>query len=86
MKSIILPFMFLCLVSCGSTPAKVIVKDNYIVRKIPDQLLVIPDQVPPLDLTNATQKSLSAWLIRSEERTMDLETKLKEIKKIQDTH
>jgi hypothetical protein len=75
------------LYSCNSTmPVKsqVIVKDHYIVKAIPNDVFVIPMRVDPLDLNRATQKDLAIWIIKNEERSDELEMKLRDAKKIQD--
>jgi len=78
--------LLLAVSGCATTtkPAPIVVKDHYIVRAIPDEYFVIPAQVSPIDLNTATQKTVAVWLLRSEERTRDLETKLRTAKQIQD--
>jgi hypothetical protein len=90
MKSLLLSLILsLSLIGCstapliGSTPS-IIVQYKYVSAPIPEEFLVIPAPVQALDLTNATQKSVADWLVRSEYRTKDLEDKLKLLKKNQD--
>lgn len=80
--------LVLSLVGCKTAPEKVVpsvlVQYKYVAAPIPEELLVIPSNVEPIDLTTATQKDVADWLARSEGRKRDLETKLRLIKKNQD--
>lgn len=76
------------LAGCATAPGKVepsvVVQYKYVAAPIPEESLVIPANVEPLNLDTATQKDVADWLARSEGRTKDLETKLRLIKQNQD--
>lgn len=76
------------LAGCATVPGKVepsvVVQYKYVAAPIPEESLVIPAKIEPLNLETATQKDVADWLARSEGRTKDLETKLRLIKKNQD--
>jgi hypothetical protein len=90
MKKILLALaMAATLVGCGTTPPakiepSVVVQYKYVAAPIPEEFLVIPDKVQPIDLSVSTQKDVSDWLARSEGRTNDLEAKLRKVKDLQE--
>lgn len=61
-------------------PPSVVVKHKYIFVTVGEEFLEIPPKVPNLDLTTATDKDAANWILDKEERTKNLETKLKSIK------
>jgi hypothetical protein len=83
----LLVFTF-ALVGCATAPGKVepsvVVQYKLVTAPIPEESLVIPANVEPINLATATQKDVADWLARSEGRTKDLETKLRLIKANQD--
>jgi len=74
-----------CAVAPIDQPVKpsIIIQDHYVVSPIPAQDLVVPAQVPDIDLGTATQKTVSDWLAESEGRSLAMETQLKNIAQIQ---
>lgn len=66
-------------------PPTVAIKYKYIFVTVADEFLEIPAKVPNLDTTKATDKEAAQWILDKEERTRNLETKLKTIKSNQDT-
>jgi hypothetical protein len=89
MKNILFAIMLaLSVVGCKTMPEKVepsvVVQYKYVAAPIPEESLVIPAAVDPIDLDTASQKDVADWLARSEGRTKDLETKLRLIKANQD--
>lgn len=87
-KYLAIIMMLTALVGCTTAPAKVepsvVVQYKYVAAPIPDDVLVIPASVDPIDLSMATQKDVADWLARSEGRTKDIETKLRTVKSIQE--
>jgi PBP1b-binding outer membrane lipoprotein LpoB len=67
---------------CNVKPS-VVVQDHYVVSPIPAADLVIPPQVPDIDMTTATQKDVASWIVDTEGRSNDMEIKLRNIGKIQ---
>lgn len=57
-------------------------KTEYIT--IPEDHLVIPDDIPMVDLKTATQKTIAKWIADKEERSIEMEKKLRKIKELQD--
>ena len=81
--------LLLTLLGCASQPVippepKVIVKIERIVAPIPNALLDIPDPVPNLELEvlKTDDKAVAKWLLDSEERTLNLEGKLRQIREL----
>lgn len=77
------------LVACGTIRTKgevkpsVVVEYKYVSAPIPEEFLDIPANIQPINLEKATQKEVADWLARSEGRALDIENKLKAIKKTQ---
>lgn len=89
MKNILAVIIFaLSLAGCQTAPTKVepsvVVHYKYVSAPIPEDALVIPDKVQAIDLDTATQKDVADWLARSEDRTNNIELKLRSIKDTQD--
>jgi uncharacterized lipoprotein NlpE involved in copper resistance len=85
MKKIILAMaLIMSLVGCATTSNEikpsVVVEYKYVTSPIPDESLAMPDKVDPIDIKTATQRDVADWLARSEQRTKDLENKLKVIR------
>ncbi len=86
MKLIYCLLLIICLVGCASNEVKhdIVTQNHYTTRIIPDEYFVIPSQVPNIDLATSTQKDVSKWIAESEQRSAELELKIKAIKKVQD--
>lgn len=83
MKTIVACIMSLFLYGCACQPEKIVIETKYVVTEIPDDHLDIPSQVLPIDLKQVSQKGVSDWLLRNEERTVVLENNLKAIRQLQ---
>ena len=85
-KLLLLIVPTLMLLGCQTTPVQperpVIVKTERIVFHIPSQLLEIPDPIPPLTLEQIKNddRAVGIWLLDSETRSVQLESKLREIR------
>jgi uncharacterized protein YcfL len=88
MKTLLSIFSCLILVGCGSTPKAPeptqVIKFKYVMYSIPNELLSIPSQVTRLDPLKATDKDVSLWILDSEKRSIEMEKKLKTIKRLQE--
>lgn len=87
MKKIFLISLFLIFLSgCASTTfrdAPLGIKYKYVVTKIPEDFLKIPDPIYKIDTQNATDKDAAQWLIKSEKRCEEIEKRLSFIKQYQ---
>lgn len=88
-KLLLIIAMCLGLAGCATAPQaevkpSVVVQYKYVAAPIPDDALVIPANVERINLETASQKEVADWLARSEGRSLDIENKLKSIKKEQD--
>jgi len=88
-KFLLIITMAFVLVGCGTTPPakiepSVVVQYKYVAAPIPEDALVIPEKVQPIDLSVASQKDVADWLARSEGRTNIIEANLRKVKAIQD--
>lgn len=74
----ILPFL---LIGCNTNPAKpepsVVVQYKYVVRQAPDDMYKVPPPVTSIDTSKATQRDVATWVVKSEERTNQLENMMK---------
>ena len=89
MKKLLLFLMLgISLSACDLMPVKpdqpVAVKYKYIVNTIPAEMLTVPANIPDLDLSVATDKDAAKWMIDSEQRSQEIEKKLKAVKTYQD--
>lgn len=67
----------------GEKPCDPIVKHELTYKKIPAELLSVPESIqPPVDA--ASQKDVAAWIVENEKRTRGLEGQLKKIKEYND--
>jgi hypothetical protein len=84
MKKLFLISIMAILAGCATAPEPVqptaVIKYKYIVTTVPASMLTVPDAVPPIDLSTATDKDAGNWILDSEARTEVLEEKLKAIK------
>lgn len=77
--------MILLLQGCGTFSSHgTMTKVDYKYNRIPDELLIVPDKVAPLDITKATQKDVSVYLIKHYKREQVLEDQIILIKEYQD--
>lgn len=78
MKSLITVLMALTLSGCALTDGfvrkEVVVETQYIVRKATDQQKALPPQPAPINVTTADQSALAEWIVRTEQRMLDLES------------
>lgn len=88
MKALIVVSAIL-LAGCGATApiipeTKTLVKIERIVTPIPRELLEIPDPVPNLapEVLKSDDKAVAKWLLDSEERTLTLELKIRQIREL----
>lgn len=73
------------LVGCASNPPNepnTVIKFKYIVNVIPDDMLAVPPIVEALP-ADATDQVIGNWLLDGEKRALEIESKLKAIKKLQ---
>lgn len=86
MKYLILSLVIF-LSACATTPEivkpeQVVIKEvSYVIRIPPEVLLIMPEQVPKIDVDTAKQSTIANWIIDTNERTKMLENKLIEIGK-----
>ena len=83
MKLLILVSSLLILHGCASSTGghvvETVTKVERVVLVPPDELLVIPPQVMSIDVEHATQRDVAEWLIKSEQRALQLEHQIKAI-------
>lgn len=80
MKFIFLIPLF-ALTACSTQQVNEPIISHQVINKtIPSELLEIPTAPPAPDLTNATQKDVSLWLLESEKRVKQLENQIRKIK------
>lgn len=74
--------LLIALAGCGTSNQ--LVRIERVVTPIPQELLVIPDPVPPLspDAVRTDDKAVARWLLDSEARTLELEAKLRAIREL----
>lgn len=86
MKKLCIALLVLALTGCCTAPTipPIIVKDRFITRVLPSEHLEIPAYGPTIDVKTATQKDVAAWVVQTELRMSNMETKLKKIKQIQE--
>jgi len=65
----------------NTRPSDVVVKYEYVVRKAPDELYIVPPFVTKLDITTATQKDVAQWVTDNEARMQEIEAKLEQVRK-----
>lgn len=81
MKYLILSLV-LFLSACATTPEivkpeQVVIKEtSYVIRIPPETLLIMPEQVPKIDVDTAKQSTIANWIIDTNERTKALENRL----------
>lgn len=63
----------------GFIRKEVVVKTEYVVRKATDQQKVLPPQPEKIDVFVADQSALAEWIVRSEQRMLDLEAIIKRL-------
>ncbi len=68
-----------CFPSKPNNGENVVISHQYTSKKIPSELLEIPEVVP-LPNINGTQKDISLWIIENEKRTRVMENQLIKIK------
>lgn len=61
-------------------PERIVTKYKYVVTTVPDEFLEVPAQVPNLDTKTATDADAAKWILDKEERSQNMETKLRSIK------
>lgn len=75
----------LLLTGCAHKPAPpittTVTKVERIVVYPPAELLIIPPNDYPINVDKATQRDVSAWILKTEQRSRILETKLRELKR-----
>jgi hypothetical protein len=87
MKLILALIMSIALVGCDTLPKveeNTVVKFKYIVNTIPSELLAVPAPLPKVDPTKDDDKTIGNWLLDGEKRSLEIEGKLRSIKKLQD--
>lgn len=54
----------------------VLIKNTYLIPSLGPDIIELPKNVRPLDLTTATQADLAKWLLENEKRVVELEGKV----------
>lgn len=86
MKFILALILSASLVGCGGTmpvEPNTVVKFKYIVNTIPEELLTIPAPIPNINPATDDDNTVGLWLLDGEKRALEIEGKLKSIKKLQ---
>ena len=79
MKKFVLVFAIF-LTACAHThndgfkEKEVVTETVYVIRKATDQQKNLPPMPPPLNVEKADQLQLAEWIVKSEQRMMDLES------------
>ncbi len=68
-----------CALTDGFVNKEVVVETQYIVRKATDQQKALPAQPTPIDVATADQSALAEWIVRTEQRVLDLEAIIKRL-------
>ena len=68
-----------CALTDGFVRKEVVVETQYIVRKATDQQKALPPQPTPIDVATADQSALAEWIVRTEQRVLDLEAIIKRL-------
>ena len=90
MKALLVSLMLVMsigLVGCDTMPKRdqpVLIKYKYIINTIPADMLDIPAPITPVDSKIADDLAVGNWMIDSEKRVLEIEGKLKSVKKLQD--
>lgn len=80
MKLLTAALCALTLTACSTFRDVEVVKEyHYVVRQATDQQKNLPPMPEPLDVTTADQSALATWILRSEQRMMDLESIIKRL-------
>lgn len=85
MKVICSIILAMTLMGCGATIPReqdTVVKFKYIVNTIPEETLTIPPHIPSPP-EPSTDQDIANWLLDGEKRSLDIESKLRSIKKLQ---
>jgi hypothetical protein len=80
MRYIIALLLTLSVIGCGSNPVKpepqIVVKQQYIIKIPPAEVLRIPAPVPDTDPDTAKQSDIARWMAATVKRMDDLESEL----------
>lgn len=57
---------------------------KYVVTQIPDEVLKVPNPMYKIDPKTATDKEMAKWMADSEQRYLEIERKLREVKEYQE--
>lgn len=68
-----------CALTDGFVRKEVVTETHYIVRKATDQQKALPAQPTPIDVATADQSALAEWIVRTEQRVLDLESIIKRL-------
>ena len=68
-----------CAMTDGFVRKEVVIQTEYVLRKATDQQKAIPPQPSPIDVNTADQSALAEWIVRTEQRMMDLESIIKRL-------
>lgn len=83
MKALMIAVLAASLTGCAFPDAfvrkEVVVETHYVVRKATAEQKKLPSQPEPIDVDTADQSALADWIVRSENRTMDLESIIKRL-------
>lgn len=82
-KIFFIMLMAALLSACGTNPPQTVVSYKYVTWSVPTDMTSIPPYTY-IDISKATQKDVSDWIISNEKRTESLELKLKKIRKLSD--
>jgi hypothetical protein len=76
------------LTGCETNPTipepSIVIKYKYIVETVPDDMLVVPNSLPKIDPNSTDDAALADWLLDGEKRALEIESKLKAIKALQE--
>lgn len=86
-NNIILVVLFSAvLAGCGGQtvkpdlPPSTIVRNQLVLVTPPEDFFAIPDNIPSLDTSKATQREVADWVTQNEKRTNELENKILELR------
>ena len=84
-KNIILISSLVMMSGCATMdkpelPPSTVVRNQLVFVTLPDDFFTIPDNIPSIDVSTATQKEVASWITSNEQRTQMLENKMLQLK------
>lgn len=81
-NTLLIAMLIVALSGCAATevkpdlPPTTTVRNQLVLVTVPETFFEIPDNVPSLDTSKATQREVADWVVQNEKRTNELENKI----------